>query len=477
MADLNFKEFSATNEHDWIQKIIKELKGQSIESLNKTNSSGITTKPVYTQNDIQANTGLPGEPPYARGLKRDNNEWLIAQSFYVDNNEKECNKKILEALEGGVNYLVIEGSPQDFDTLFKDVIWSYIGVRFNRFKDPTIFDKANLFVEKNNFSVNQLNVSVDYDVFRDCLINPDAPNYGFFQNELYEFYLENNAPSLKNGRFYNIAANELTEAGASAVCELGASLANAHEKLCTYLGNPNHTIDDFTAKLQFTLGISTDFFTEIAKFRALRILWARIVSEYEPEHACSHATWIDAVSTTRYYSAADANTNMLRGTTMAMSAILGGVNTVLIHPYDFHLKTKSGYSERIARNISHLLKEEAHLDKILDVSGGAYYIETLTNEIADKAWQFFQEIEAEGGFDKYIHNKKLQKRIQKEAQEQESKILSGEKIMIGVNKFPNVKDQTDDWKFDLSDESKAIQNSELIQRRISESIEKQKLTC
>jgi methylmalonyl-CoA mutase len=476
MADLNFKEFSATNEHDWIQKIIKELKGQSIESLNKTNSSGITTKPVYTQNDIQANTGLPGEPPYSRGLKRDNNEWLIAQSFYVDNNEKECNKKILEALEGGVNYLVIEGSPQDFDTLFKDVIWSYIGVRFNQLDNLAVLNKTDALLEKLNYSNQQLNIALNYDVFRDCLNSSEAYHYGFLQNELIESYI-NNLKTLKGSRYYNVAANELAEAGASVVTELGAAIANAHEKLYLYLGSIGSTIDGFTAKLQFTLGISTDFFTEIAKFRALRILWARIVSEYEPEHACSHATWIDAVSTTRYYSAADANTNMLRGTTMAMSAILGGVNTVLIHPYDFHLKTKSGYGERIARNISHLLKEEAHLDKILDVSGGAYYIETLTNEIADKAWQFFQEIEAEGGFDKYIHNKKLQKRIQKEAQEQESKILSGEKIMIGVNKFPNVKDQTDDWKFDLSDESKAIQNSELIQRRISESIEKQKLTC
>lgn len=475
MADLNFKEFSASNEQDWIQKIIKELKGQSIESLNKTNSSGITTKPVYTQNDIQANTGWPGEPPYTRGLKRDNNEWLIAQSFYVDNNEKECNKKILEALEGGVNYLVIEGLPQDFDTLFKDVIWSYIGVRFNRFENPTILEKANLFVEINKFSMGPLNVSVDYDVFRDCLIKPDAPNYGFFQNELYEFYLENNAPSLKNSRFYNIAANELAEAGASAVSELGAALANAHEKLCTYLGNPNHTIDDFTAKIQFTLGIGTDFFTEIAKYRALRMLWARIVSEYEPEHACSHATWIDAVSTTRYYSAADANTNMLRGTTMAMSAILGGANTVLIHPYDFHLKTKSGYSERIARNISHLLKEEAHLDKILDVSGGAYYIETLTNEIADRAWRFFQEIEADGGFNKFVKNNKLQNRIKQEALEQEKVLETGEKIMVGVNKFPNAKDQASDWKFESNKAEPDNQNRILELKRISETIEKQHL--
>lgn len=476
MADLNFKEFSASNEQDWIQKIIKELKGQSIESLNKTNLSGITTKPVYTQNDIQANTGWPGEPPYTRGLKRDNNEWLIAQSFYVDNNEKECNKKILEALDGGVNYLVIEGLPQDFDTLFKDVIWSYIGVRFNQLDNLAVLNKTDALLDKLNYSDQQLNIALNYDVFRDCLNSSEAYHYGFLQNELIESYITN-LKTLKGTRYYNVAANELAEAGASVVTELGAAIANAHEKLYLYLGSIGSTIDGFTAKLQFTLGISTDFFTEIAKYRALRILWARIVSEYEPEHACIHATWIDAVSTTRYYSAADANTNMLRGTTMAMSAILGGANTVLIHPYDFHLKTKSGYSERIARNISHLLKEEAHLDKILDVSGGAYYIETLTNEIADKAWQFFQEIEAEGGFDKYIHNKKLQKRIQKEAQEQESKILSGEKIMIGVNKFPNAKDQTDDWKFDLSDESKAIQNSELIQRRISESIEKQKLTC
>ncbi|MEM9023399.1 MAG: methylmalonyl-CoA mutase family protein, partial [Bacteroidota bacterium] len=239
------------------------------------------------------------------------------------------------------------------------------------------------------------------------------------------------ASPLPNYRIINVQGHFYQHAGASAVQELAFSLAQAHEYLhrLTEAGVP---APDVIGRLRFSLGIGVDYFTGLAMIRALRKLWPLVTAPYgvsEPVAA------VHAVTSHLYLSAMDPHVNLLRATTAAMAAVLGGCDSLCVAPYDAPYATERQHSERLARNVQLLLQEEAYLDRVIDPASGSYYLESLTDQLAAAAWKAFQEVEASGGFLAAIRAGQLQEHVANSAAQKQAHYANEKLVMIGANKF------------------------------------------
>jgi methylmalonyl-CoA mutase len=222
------------------------------------------------------------------------------------------------------------------------------------------------------------------------------------------------------------------QAGATIVQEIGISLAIASE----YFANlPPQTREKAAEQFFVRLSAGSLYFPESAKFRAVRLLWKQLLNAYNISDDID--LWIDAQTTSTNKTAVDPHNNILRATTEAMAAILGGANRLTIRPHDESFQQPDSFSKRISRNIHHILSEEAYLGKVNDPSAGSYYIETLTDTIAKKSWEFFRLIEQQGGFVQAIENRIIQSEITSSRQEKETAYTTRKKVLIGANQYPD----------------------------------------
>jgi len=232
-----------------------------------------------------------------------------------------------------------------------------------------------------------------------------------------------------NGQYYH-------NAGAHAVQELAFVLAHGVEYLSQLTDRGLH-IDDIAQRMQFTMAVGSDYFLEIAKLRALKMLWSAIVQKYQPKHAESTVINIHAITSQRNKTIYDPHVNMLRTTTEAMSAAIAGVNSITILPFDTSYRKGDGFSYRIARNQQIVLKHESYFDKVVDPSAGSYYIENITESIGEAAWQLFADIEGRGGFIKAVESGFIRDEIEKTCQKRDMEIAIRRQISVGVNQYPN----------------------------------------
>lgn len=228
-------------------------------------------------------------------------------------------------------------------------------------------------------------------------------------------------------REHLIDAAQYHNQGANAIQELAIALAIGNELL-----SKGTSADAFIGKKVFHFAAGNDFFLEIAKLRAFRLLWANVVQQYKPADYKSYFAYISASTSLRDFSDIDEYTNLLRATTQAMSAVIGGADAVYTVP--FNAKTaETGFSQRLSINLHHLLKHESKLDKVVDAGGGSWYLAKLTETLAQKAWALFQEIESKGGFEQ-AHDF-IASEIDRVAATRQQDIISGKEIRVGVNKY------------------------------------------
>lgn len=228
-----------------------------------------------------------------------------------------------------------------------------------------------------------------------------------------------------DGAFYH-------NCGATIVQELGIALAIGSEFLARV---PESKREEASGKFWMHLSAGSLYFPEIAKLRAARLLWNRVLDGYEIE---SRAHLTIHTSTSKWNKAiADPHNNMLRATTEATSAVVGGANRVTIHPYNAHFEQTDDFSRRIARNVSHILDHEAHLSAVENAADGSYYIEVLTDEISRKAWEFFQLIEKQGGFQKAIESKIIQGEVGRSRKVKDEALATRKLVLTGVNNYPD----------------------------------------
>ena len=435
-----FDQFPGVSYEEWRAKVEADLKGADFnKKLVWRTNEGFNVEPIYRAEDIaglKTTDSLPGEYPYVRGTRADNN-WLTRQEIIAET-PAEANKVALDVLTKGVNSLgfkVAEPTVETLETLLAGVDLAKVEVNFDCCPCKAL-DLANALVaylQKHN-ATKTFKGSIGFNPLRKALrhgaqINPEA-----VENAKKIIEAVKDVPGVKV-----IAVDSVLfcNGGAFIFQELGYALAWGAQWL-TALTDAGLTIDEVASRIKFNMGVSSNYFMELAKFRAARMLWAQIVEQYKPASADSAKMHVHAATSQFNQTIYDAHVNLLRSQTEAMSAALAGVDSITVVPFDTPYKTPDTFSERIARNQQFLLKEESHLDKVVDPAGGSYYVETLTVSIANEAWKLFLEVEDKGGFFAEVNNGEVQKAVNASCEKRHTDVARRKEILLGTNQYPNI---------------------------------------
>ena len=437
-----FGQFPPISTAEWKDKVIADLKGADFDKkLVWRTNEGFNVQPMYRAEDIvglKTTDSLPGEYPYVRGTKCDN-EWLIRQDIFVEN-PQEANRKALDLLNKGITSLGFQIgrdqiTPESLASLLNGIDAEKVELNFiSCIKNASkIGEELSSYFKKQGIDLQKVKGSIGFDPFKRILKHGrDFPKYADMAEQVI-----NSVSELPGYRVLMADAFMLNNAGSYITQELGFALAWGNEWL-SVLTDKGLTVDKVANRIKFNFGISSNYFMEMAKFRAARMLWAQIVSAYKPNCDCASKIEMHAQTSQFNMTIYDAHVNLLRSQTETMSAALAGVNSITVTPFDITYKQPDEFSERIARNQQLLLKEESHFNKIVDPAGGSYYIETLTASIAEEAWKLFLEVEDAGGFYAALRSGFVQNTVNAAAESRRTAIARRKEILLGTNQYPNI---------------------------------------
>ena len=444
-----FADFPPVPTETWEAAIARDLKGADYErKLIWKTMEGFNVKPYYRAEhlkDLDYLKVFPGDFPFVRGNRKKENKWFVRQDIAVDLMIEKANKKALDILMKGVDSLGFVLDPdkkpavEEIEKLMENIYSHLVEINFVCGEQaPAVFDIYLQLVKKYNRDLQKIHGSVDYSPLKHLVLKGR-----FYTGEEHDFEtakkLIEASGIVPNFRTLSVDASVFKNAGSSIVEELAFGLAWGSEYL-TRLTDKGLTVDAIAPKIKFVFGTGSNYFMEIAKLRAARLLWAKIVNTYGPSHAGITTAYIHSVNTTWNKTLYDAHVNMLRTTTEAMSAIIGGTDSLAVEPYNAAFEDPGDFAERIARNQQLILKEESHFDKIVDPSAGSYYIENLTHSIATEAFKLFLETDEKGGFIQAFKNGFVQEKIAETARKRDMAIATRKEILLGTNQFPNLKE-------------------------------------
>ena len=437
-----FGQFPPISTAEWKDKVIADLKGADFDKkLVWRTNEGFNVQPMYRAEDIvglKTTDSLPGEYLYVRGTKCDN-EWLIRQDIFVEN-PQEANRKALDLLNKGITSLGFQIgrdqiTPESLASLLNGINAEKVELNFiSCIKNASkIGEELSSYFKKQGIDLQKVKGSIGFDPFKRILKHGrDFPKYADMAEQVI-----NSVSELPGYRVLMADAFMLNNAGSYITQELGFALAWGNEWL-SVLTDKGLSVDKVANRIKFNFGISSNYFMEMAKFRAARMLWAQIVSAYKPNCDCASKIEMHAQTSRFNMTIYDAHVNLLRSQTETMSAALAGVNSITVTPFDITYKQPDEFSERIARNQQLLLKEESRFNKIVDPAGGSYYIETLTASIAEEAWKLFLEVEDAGGFYAALRSGFVQNTVNAAAESRRTAIARRKEILLGTNQYPNI---------------------------------------
>ena len=450
-----FQEFDAVTAKQWKQKIQFDLKGEDYnEKLVYKSRDGIAVKPFYNAEDIS-------ETAQVHAPKN----WKICEKIYVAS-EKKSNLNALESLKKGAESLwfIIPSEKTKFKSLLQNIPLEKTPIYLAfEFLSNEFIQKLNQFLDGKKHKI-RLQLDIVGNLARSGNwyqnLNQDHKNLSDIVSEAKDF---ESVLSIDTTLYQN--------AGATIPQELAYSLAHANEYL-NYFDFSKESLADF--EMQFLTATGSNYFFEIAKIQALRLLYASLASEYKMPETCH----ILAQPTKRDKTLYDYNVNLLRTTGQSMSAILGGANAVYNLPYNAIYHKNNEFGDRIARNQLLILKYESYFDKVSNAAEGAYYIESLTAQFAEKALEIFKEIEHGGGFLKQLKEGIIQQKISESAQKEQEQFNKGELILIGTNKHKNLEDKMKNnlelYPFMKMNPRKTL-ISPIFERRLSEKLEQERI--
>ena len=443
-----FTEFQAPTTQEWLDKIEVDLKGADFnKKLVWRTNEGFNVQPFYRREDVlklKTPDSLPGEFPFVRGNKKDDNTWYIRQDIVADD-AAEANKKALDILNKGIDSLgfYIPGekvSAAFIETLLDQILCDIVEVNFHTCQRHAL-ELAQIltaYFEKKGYDKEKIVGSIDFDPMKKMVMKgKDTSEVLATAPQLVE--------ALKDyPQFRCICVNTvaLNNAGAYIVQELGYALAWGNEYL-QQLVDAGVDVDLAAKKIKFNMGVSENYFMELAKFRAARMLWAQIVKQYEPKCDCACKMCVNAVTSKYNQTLFDSYVNLLRSQTEAMSAALGGVHSMVVVPFDASYEVPNDFSERIARNQQLLLKEECHFNTVVDPGAGSYYIEHLTDSLAVEGWKIFLKVEEEGGFLAAIKAGTVQDDINATNVKRHGDAAKRKEFLLGTNQFPNFTEKSE----------------------------------
>lgn len=451
-----FNEFPEVSAKQWKQKIQMDLKGADYnETLVWESLEGINVKPFYHQEDLK------NIPTYS--LPKDH-DWSVGQSIYVGDTQK-ANTKALEIMEKGVESLVftIPNEKTDFEALFKGINPEGLELYFNF--DFLALEPIKKLVSLLKDKKAKAHLNID-------LINHLAKDGNWYHNMEKDHELLTELVSLgtSNISIIGVDLSLYQNSGANMVQQLAYGLAHANE----YLNHITLNGAEKSLPITFKVAVGSNYFFEIAKIKALRWLWNSLAAEYGIKSNCT----ILALPSKRNKTLYDYNVNMLRTTSESMSGVLGGADTVCNLAYDAIYHKDNEFGERIARNQLLLLKEESYFTEASQFADGAYYIESLTNQLAEKALVLFKQIEKAGGFLDSLKKGMVQRKIKESAEKEQQLFDEGKIVSLGTNKYQNPQDRMKDnlelYPFVKTKARKTIIEP-IIEKRLAEASEQKRL--
>lgn len=443
-----FTEFEVPSTQEWLDKIQADLKGADFnKKLVWRTNEGFSVPPFYRREDVQklkTPEALPGEFPFVRGNKKDNNVWFVRQNINVED-AKAGNAKALDILNKGVDSLGFHFcgdcvNAEFVETLLEGIHCECVELNFSTCKRRSLA-LAKILVEyfkKKGYDNAKIVGSIDWDPIEKIVTKgKDVTQLLSLAPQIVDTLKD-----YPNFRCIAVNADALNNSGAYIVQELGYALAWGNEYLSELV---DAGVDPVLAasKIKFNMGITENYFMEIAKFRAARLLWAEIVKQYEPKCDCACMMCVNATTTTYNMTMFDSYVNLLRTQTETMSAALGGVHSIVVKPFDAVYEQPTEFSERIARNQQLLLKEESHFDKVVDPAAGSYFIEELTTSLAEAAWKLFLKIEDEGGYLEAVKKGTVQDDINATNNKRHDDAAKRKEFILGTNQFPNFIETSD----------------------------------
>ncbi len=456
-----FSEFPQVTTEQWEEVIIKDLKGADYQKkLIWRTDEGFNVRPYYRAedlNDLDYLNTMPAQFPYTRGTKTDNNNWQIVQEI-SETDAAKANAIAVDAINRGANTVAFNvknvTDAATLTTLLKNIDCAKVGLQFNH---------AQNYVDFMTLFVKYLN---EHNVDKDAVtgsINFDPITYFLRRTKFYAsqeadmeqlLKLHEIADDYKNFKLVNVNGIAMHNAGATIVQELAYALAIANEYIA-FATEHGIKVGKACKKIQMTLSVGSNYFMEIAKLRAVRLLWATMVEQYKPTCDCGYKLQINTVGSTWNKTLYDPYVNMLRNTTEGMAAAIGGADAITLQPFDVAYKDADDFSRRISRNVQVILKEESYFNKVVDPAAGSYYIENLTNNIAEQTWKLFQHVEENGGMIQLVANGEIKREIEASCQKRDMNIATRRLVFLGTNQFPNVNEK-------MLDKVERIQNDDCI---------------
>ncbi|MFO7660883.1 MAG: methylmalonyl-CoA mutase family protein [Candidatus Cloacimonadaceae bacterium] len=454
---------------EWKQAVEETLKGVPFDKAMFTKTyEGIELKPIYRKADIENLPhlySLPGQPPYVRGNRA---EGYLLEGWKIAQEQNECapaeaNKVLLEELNRGLNavnlkpdaatlagknlslencsdYGISLPTLNDLCTVLKGVDLKAvpISIKAEAVALPMLA-MLNAHLKKNDVMLSEVKGCVGYDPL--AVLVKSGKLLTDFETAIQHMYQMTFWADIKapNIRTVLLDLTVYADSGANAVQELGLALATANEYIKALM-DKGLSIEQIAPHCQLNLSLGSNFFMEIAKVRATRLLWTELMKAYGAS-AESQKIWIHGITSAFNKTTFDPYANILRTTTEGFAGVIGGLDSLEITPFDEFVRPDEEFSRRIARNQQIILQEEAHFDKVTDPAGGCYYIETITAQLAEKAWNLMQEIESRGGMYKALTEGWIQAEVLKTADEKISNVNKRKDVYVGVNMYANPLEQ------------------------------------
>ena len=439
-----FTEFPPVPTEKWEEVITADLKGADYErKLVWKTGEGFNVRPYYRAENLEGIKFLgsqAGEFPYVRGTHA-HNRWRVHQTVSVVC-PKEANAEALKILNAGVDSLGFciasaDFSAADLDMLLKDICIPAVEITFCGEKMANVAELVLAKVEKEGIAKEDVRIAFCIDPLVKGLSSKGdfcSPNGEKCIARIVE--LIHKTKEYKHVRIVTVAGQTFGNSGSTIVEELAFTLSAGHDYLVR-LTDAGLDVDAAARKLRFSFSVSSNYFMEIAKFRAARMLWANIVKGYGPAKNCACKMQIHAETSRWNQTVYDPYVNMLRGTTEAMSATIAGVHSLEVMPFDASFENPTEFSKRIARNVELLLKNESHFDQVVDPAGGSYYVENLTQSIAAEAWKLFLELEEKGGYVAAFESGYVVERVDASAAAKDKSVAQRRITLLGANQYPN----------------------------------------
>ncbi|HEX2116725.1 MAG TPA: methylmalonyl-CoA mutase, partial [Alphaproteobacteria bacterium] len=460
-------EFPRKSLADWEKLAREELKGADPATLAWTTPEGIKVKPLYTAADLEgleAVGTMPGFAPYVRGPRATmyaNRPWTIRQyAGFSTAEESNCFYK--EGLKHGQMGLSVafdlathRGYDSDHPRVVGDV--GKAGVAIDSVEDMKVLfdgiplDKVSVSMtmngavlpvlagfivagEEQGVKQAQLSGTIQNDILKEFMVRntyiyPPAPSMRIVAD-----IIEYTAKHMPKFNSISISGYHMQEAGATCVQELAFTLADGLEYVRAALSK-GLKVDAFAPRLSFFFCLGMNFFMEIAKLRAARLLWARLMQQFNPQNPASLALRTHCQTSGVSLTEQDPYNNIIRTTIEAMAGVLGGTQSLHTNSFDEALALPTPFSARIARNTQLIIAEESGIPHVIDPLGGSYYVEHLTQSVANEAWKLIQEVEAMGGMTKAVEAGMPKLRIEEASARKQARIDRGEEVIVGVNKY------------------------------------------